>query len=78
MRRTATAILLACLLALVAQVRPASAEWTADIVDSDWSPTRFVAVDKTAQSLALLERQSPFRVATTLPCTTGHFFASAT
>lgn len=71
MKHSRHAIFLACLLALVLQVRPACGEWTADIVDSDWSPPRFVAVDKKAQSLALLERQSPLRVATTLPCTTG-------
>jgi murein L,D-transpeptidase YafK len=65
------AILLACLLALTVPTHRAFGEWTADIVDSDWSPTRFVAVDKKSQSFSLLVRQSPLRVAQAIPCATG-------
>lgn len=68
MKKRCLALVLLCLL-LPAQ--RAAGEWTADIVDSDWSPTQFVAVDKKSQSFALLVRQSPLRVARTIPCATG-------
>ncbi len=51
--------------------RPAAGEWAADIVDMEWSPPRFVAVDKRSQSFVLLSRQSPLRPLETLSCATG-------
>ena len=68
MKTRCLAIVLLCLLL---PARRAEGAWTADIVDSDWSPSRFVAVDKMSQSFAVLVRQSPLRVAETLPCATG-------
>jgi len=68
MKKRCLALALLCLLL---PARHAAGEWTADIVDSEWSPTQFVAVDKMAQSFAVLVRQSPLRVAETLPCATG-------
>ncbi|WP_300158995.1 L,D-transpeptidase family protein [Solidesulfovibrio sp.] len=69
MKRLGRAALLASLLLL--PCRPAAGEWAADIVDMEWSPSRFVAVDKKAQSFALLSRQSPLRVLEAIPCATG-------
>ncbi|MEL7640595.1 MAG: L,D-transpeptidase family protein [Solidesulfovibrio sp.] len=69
MKRLGRAIVLASLLLLSG--RPAGAEWTADIVDMEWSPQRFIAVDKKAQSFALLTRQSPLKVLEAIPCATG-------
>jgi murein L,D-transpeptidase YafK len=69
MKRTAAAFALACL--LLVPGRRASAGWTADIVDTDAMPPRFVAVDKNAQSFTLLSRQSPLAVVAAIPCTTG-------
>jgi len=71
MKRYGPAILLSCLLTLIVQAPRAFGEWTADIVDSEWSPSRFVTVDKKAQSFSLLERKSPLRMAETIPCATG-------
>ncbi|WP_428563348.1 MAG: L,D-transpeptidase Cds6 family protein [Solidesulfovibrio sp. DCME] len=69
MKRLGRAVVLASLLLLSG--RPAGAEWTADIVDMEWSPQRFIAVDKKAQSFALLTRQSPLKVLEAIPCATG-------
>lgn len=69
MKRTGHALVLACLLLL--HCRQAAGEWTADIVDLETSPSRFVAVDKKAQSFALLSRQSPLRLLEAIPCATG-------
>ncbi|WP_029457022.1 L,D-transpeptidase Cds6 family protein [Solidesulfovibrio alcoholivorans] len=69
MKRLGPAVVLACL--LLVPCRRAAAEWSADIVDMEWSPTRFVAVDKKAQSFSLLSRQSPLRVLSAIPCATG-------
>jgi len=69
MKRIGHAITLTCLLLL--PCRPAAGEWTADIVDMEWSPQRFVAVDKRAQSFALMTRQSPLKVLQAIPCATG-------
>ncbi|EFL51699.1 ErfK/YbiS/YcfS/YnhG family protein [Solidesulfovibrio fructosivorans JJ]] len=69
MKRIGPIIAAACLV-LVCGSR-ASGEWTADIVDMDSTPSRFVAVDKKAQSFALLSRHSPLRVLTEIPCATG-------
>ena len=69
MKRLGPAVVLACL--LLVPCRRAAAEWSADIVDMEWSPSRFVAVDKKAQSFSLLSRQSPLRVLSAIPCATG-------
>lgn len=69
MNRLGRAVVLACLLLLPG--RQAMGEWAADIVDMEWSPQRFVAVDKKAQSFALLTRQSPLKVLQAIPCATG-------
>jgi murein L,D-transpeptidase YafK len=69
MKRLGHAIALICLMLL--PCRQAHGEWMADIVDMEWSPPRFVAVDKKAQSFALLARQSPLRVMEAIPCATG-------
>lgn len=69
MKRLGSAVVLACL--LLVPCRRAAAEWSADIVDMEWSPSRFVAVDKKAQSFSLLSRQSPLRVLSAIPCATG-------
>ncbi|UJX42315.1 L,D-transpeptidase family protein [Desulfovibrio sp. JY] len=69
MKRIGQIIIVACLL-LVCGGR-ARGEWTADIVDMDSTPPRFVAVDKKAQSFALLSRHSPLRVLAEIPCATG-------
>lgn len=69
MKRNAAALTIACL--LLVPGRPARGGWTADIVDMDASPSRFVAVDKKAQSFALLSRQSPLQVLAEIPCATG-------
>jgi murein L,D-transpeptidase YafK/ketosteroid isomerase-like protein len=69
MKRPGCAIALLCLLLL--PCRQAAGEWTADIVDLEWSPSRFVTVDKKAQSFTLLTRQSPLRVIEAIPCATG-------
>ncbi|EHJ48423.1 ErfK/YbiS/YcfS/YnhG family protein [Solidesulfovibrio carbinoliphilus subsp. oakridgensis] len=70
MKRTGRVLALACFL-LVLPCRWAAGEWTADIVDMEASPSRFVAVDKKAQSFALLSRQSPLRLLAAIPCATG-------
>ncbi|MYL82739.1 L,D-transpeptidase family protein [Desulfovibrio aerotolerans] len=69
MKRLGSALILACLLLVPAH--QAAAEWTADVVDTEWFPKRSVAVDKKAQSFFLLTRQSPVRVADFIPCATG-------
>jgi murein L,D-transpeptidase YafK len=69
MKRLGPAVVLVCL--LLVPCRRAAAEWSADIVDMEWSPSRFVAVDKKAQSFSLLSRQSPLRVLSAIPCATG-------
>jgi len=69
MKRLGHALILACLLLVPA--RHAAGEWTADVVDTEWFPSRSVAVDKKAQSFFLLTRQSPVRVADFIPCATG-------
>jgi murein L,D-transpeptidase YafK len=70
MKRTGPVLALACCLLLL-PCRRAAGEWTADIVDMETSPSRFVAVDKKAQSFALLSRQSPLRLLAAIPCATG-------
>uniref|UniRef100_I2PXA7 L,D-TPase catalytic domain-containing protein n=1 Tax=Desulfovibrio sp. U5L TaxID=596152 RepID=I2PXA7_9BACT len=70
MKRTGPVLALACCL-LLFPCRRAAGEWTADIVDMETSPSRFVAVDKKAQSFALLSRQSPLRLLAAIPCATG-------
>ena len=69
MKRFGHALVLAVLLLL--PYRPAAAEWTADVVDTQWFPKLSVAVDKKSQAFFLLSRQSPVRVAEFLPCATG-------
>lgn len=69
MKRIGPLLVLACLLLL--PCRPAAGEWTADIVDTQWVPPRFVAVDKMAQTFTLLTRHSPLRVVASIPCATG-------
>jgi murein L,D-transpeptidase YafK len=69
MKRFGHALVLAVLLLL--PYRPAAAEWTADVVDTEWFPKLSVAVDKKSQAFFLLSRQSPVRVAEFLPCATG-------
>lgn len=70
MKRSVCAIPLLLLLLLVPG-RRAAGEWTADLVDTPWSPPQFVAVDKQAQTFALFARQSPLRQVEALPCATG-------
>ncbi|EKO37695.1 MAG: hypothetical protein B193_3624 [Solidesulfovibrio magneticus str. Maddingley MBC34] len=69
MKRFGHALVLAVLLLL--PCRPAAADWTADVVDTQWFPKLSVAVDKKSQAFFLLSRQSPVRVAEFLPCATG-------
>ncbi|MHC1791090.1 L,D-transpeptidase Cds6 family protein [Solidesulfovibrio sp.] len=69
MKRLGHALVLACL--LLVPGRPAAGEWAADVVDTEWFPSRSVAVDKKAQSFFLLSRQSPVRVSAFIPCATG-------
>jgi murein L,D-transpeptidase YafK len=69
MKRFGHALVLAVLMLL--PCRPAAAEWTADVVDTEWFPKLSVAVDKKSQAFFLLSRQSPVRVAEFLPCATG-------
>ena len=69
MKRIGHVLVLACLLLLPGH--PAAGEWTADVVDTQWFPSRSVAVDKRAQSFFLLTRHSPLRVADFIPCATG-------
>lgn len=69
MKRLGHAIVFTCLLLFPS--RTARGEWSADIVDMEWAPPRFVAVDKRAQSFALFSRQSPLKVLESIPCATG-------
>lgn len=69
MKRFGHALVLAVLMLL--PCRPATAEWAADVVDTEWFPGLSVAVDKKSQAFFLLSRQSPVRVAEFLPCATG-------
>lgn len=69
MKRFGHALVLAVLMLL--PCCPAAAEWTADVVDTEWFPKLSVAVDKKSQAFFLLSRQSPVRVAEFLPCATG-------
>lgn len=51
---------------------PAQAEgWMSTLTSHAYGPARIVAVDKTSQTLIMLERQSPLREVRRFPCTTG-------
>ena len=45
--------------------------WTPTLSSHDYGPKRIVAVDKTDQTLIMLERKSPLREVRRFPCTTG-------
>ena len=62
-----SALLLSLLWASVA----AGSGWKATIVDHPRLPPKFLAVDKNTQKLLIYERQSPLRLLSTFPCTTG-------
>ncbi|MGL1862762.1 MAG: L,D-transpeptidase family protein [Pseudodesulfovibrio sp.] len=51
---------------------PAMADgWTPTLSSHDYGPERIVVVDKTDQTLIMLERKSPLREVRRFPCTTG-------
>ena len=45
--------------------------WLASLAAHDFGPSRFLAIDKKAQTFLLFEQKSPLRVAFKTPCATG-------
>ncbi len=45
--------------------------WTASLAANENGPSRFLAIDKNAQTFFLFEQKSPLRAAYTFPCATG-------
>lgn len=63
---------LALALIIAAPSAVAAAEgWGAIIADSDVTPRRVIAVDKSLQRLHIFERQSPLKLRNSFDCTTG-------
>lgn len=56
---------------LMASLAHADEGWEAAIADSDLTPPRIIAVDKTHQKMLVFERHSPLALRATYPCTTG-------
>lgn len=63
---------LIALLTIIMCATPALAEgWTPTLSASEYGPQRILAVDKSSQTLIMLEQQSPLREVQRFPCTTG-------
>lgn len=64
--------LLIAVLTVICCVAPAFGQgWTPTLSSHDYGPERIVGVDKSSQTLIMLERKSPLRAVRRFPCTTG-------
>jgi len=64
-------LLVAVLMFILSGTSALAGGWSLTLSSHDYGPERIVAVDKSAQTLIMLERKSPLHEVRRFPCTTG-------